>query len=341
MKKKVLSLLLGLCLCISFALPLYAIDGPINADDNAELVTPTLEITDAPTGAAAIAHNLNTNQTYYYRMNGYILSSDDGDLCEPGWMPESHSVDGVIGDDNRELVSNTQVAPFSAIAYIRAYYSADDYIESTGSMISPNAVLTAAHSLYNSSKGGWPIRVEVTPAAYGSCYLVNPHAPYGTATAREIVISLPFFENGSVPQWDWGVIRLNSNVGNYSGFLGFHYFDMNVSDLSVMIAGYPADLNNNLATRNQYKHSGLIYYDESSYVTLSNYGTYETRYFEFFIDVTSGQSGSPILCYWEGAYQIIGILSGENTVNGTCVSNDGFALISEVFQFLVTYKNNS
>ena len=342
MKKKILSFLLGLCLCISFALPLYAIDGPINADDDAELVTPTLEVTDVPTGAAAIARNLNTNQTYYYRMNGYILSSDDGDLYEPGWMPESHSIDGVIGDDNRELVSNTQVAPFSAIAYVKTFFPSGQFFESTATMISPNMALTAAHCMYKSAHGGWPTRVEITPAAYGSIMInPTPQAPYGTATAKEVVISLPYFENGSGAQWDWGVIRLNSNIGNYSGFLGFHYFDMNVSDLSVMIAGYPADLNNSMVTKNQYKHNGLVYYDESSRTTTSNYGVYETRLFEYFIDVTSGQSGSPILCYWEGAYQIIGIHSRGIHVNNVYSYNDGFGLTSEVFEFLITYKNNS
>ena len=340
MKKKFLCLFLGIWLCLSFSLPLYAFDGSINADDDAELVTPTLEMTTIPTGAAAVAHNLNTNQTYYYRMNGYILSSDDGDLYEPGWMPETHSVDAVIGDDNRELVSNTQVAPFSAIAWIKVKYSDESFGYSTATMISPNVALTSAHCLYDEDNGIWPISIEVYPAL--NDIFGCPGTPFGYATAREVVISLPFFENKSGAQWDWGVIRLNSNIGTHSGFLGLHYFDMTISDLSVMISGYPKDLNNNWATQNQYKHNGLIYYDESSQTTLSNYGTYETRYFTYIIDTEVGQSGSPILCYWEGSYQIIGIHSGKGDASGNVYyNNNGFGLTSEVFQFLVTYKNNS
>ena len=207
-------------------------------------------------------------------------------------------------------------------------------------MISPNAALTAAHCIYNSAEGGWPIEIEFYPAISGT--RTSPNIPFGYATAREVVISLPYFENGSGAQWDWGIIRLNSNIGNYSGFLGLHYFDMTISDLSVMISGYPKDLNNSWATINQYKHSGLIYYDESSQTTASNYSVYETRYFAYTIDTFSGQSGSPILCYWEGSYQIIGIHSGKGDASGNVYyNNNGFGLTSEVFQFLVTYKNNS
>ena len=339
---------LGIWLCLSFALPLYAFDGTINADDNAELVRPTLEKTDVPTGAAALAYDLTTDESYYYRMSGHLLSNIDEDLDEPGWMPESHCVDAIIGEDNRQVVANTQIAPYSAIAYIKVTYPSEEEYVGTAVMISPNVALTAAHCLFKNEEGGFPISIEVTPAAYGSTMISNFHAPYGTATAREVVISLTYFENRPatnedkrVARWDWGVIRLNSNIGNYSGFLGLHYFDMYVNDLSVMIAGYPNDLNIANISKNQYKHNGLIYGDESSYTTLSNNETYQTRYFSYIIDTTGGQSGSPILCYWEGAYKIIGIHSGRGNLDGNvCYTNEGFGLTSEVFQFLVTYKNN-
>ena len=118
MKKKFLCLFLGIWLCLSFVLPLYALGDPINADDNAELVTSTLEVTTIPTGAAAVAYNLHTGLEYYYRINGDILLSNET-LSEPGWMPEIASTDDIIGYiDERTKVNNTQVSPYSAIALI-------------------------------------------------------------------------------------------------------------------------------------------------------------------------------------------------------------------------------
>ncbi len=348
MKKKILSFLLGLCLCISFALPLYAIDGPINADDDAELVTPTLEVTDVPTGAVAVAHSLDTNQTYYYSVNGSFISSDNEEvLHEPGWMPETYSIDGVIGNDNRELVQNTRQHPFSAIAFLEIFFPYGGVQGGTAIMIGPNAALTAAHNLYCGELGGWAVYVRVTPAVTGDAS--SPTNPYGYTSARELVISVPAFEDEAETDGvdcDWGVIRLNSNIGNNSGFLGFQYIAPSLEATSVMISGYPVDLNSLGDTCNQYMHSGRIVSDISSQIIAGNNRSYENRLFTYKIDASGGQSGAPILYYSNGAYQIIGIHSSgsyeiDNDNEYVYYRNNGCGLTSELFNFLWAYKNNS
>ena len=349
MKKKILSFLLGLCLCISFALPLYAIDGPINADDDAELVIPTLEMTTIPTGAAAIAHNLITNQTYYYRVNGNILPSVDGTFSEPGWMPEGVSVNHVIGSDNREFISDTQEAPCRAIAFLEIYFPYGDPDCGTATMISPNAALTAAHCLYDTSRGGWATRVVVRPATSGS--VNNPLNPYGTAEATEIVMSIPYFETENSLNGDWAVMRLSSNIGNSSGFLGFQYIARNMESESAVISGYPNDKNGYTITTedgkefirtafDQYWGSGEIDDDVTCtpYIA-SNTTSYQNRRFEYEIDATGGQSGAPILYRNDDSYQIIGMhIAGITTESN--VYNMGYALTYQVFNFLWSYKNN-
>ena len=338
MKKKFLCLLLGIVLCLSFVLPLYAIDGTIIADDNATLITP-LEITNVPTGAAAVAHNLTTNQTYYYRINGNILPSNNNEnLSEPGWMPESHSIDGVIGDDNRELVSNTQVTPFSAIAYVLLAFPDQTTSCATATMISPNVAITAAHNLYCREKGGWATTVLVCPGTYG--FWNMPTMPWGGAPATEIAISIPAFEDESEADGvncDWGVIHVSTNIGYNSGYLGFQCIALNPQNYSIMISGYPADLNDANFTTTQYMGYGFITNDASSSITATNNTSYENRILSHNVDATDGQSGSPIL--YTVNNQIIGIYTAGVSSSGVYYKNIGFGLKSEVFHFLLSYKS--
>ena len=92
-KRRLLSLLLGICMCASLFVYANAIelpDGPINADDNATLISPTLEVASTPSGAVAVGHNMSNNSTYYYRVNGNLLSLNPGvtTFTEQGWMPD-------------------------------------------------------------------------------------------------------------------------------------------------------------------------------------------------------------------------------------------------------------
>ncbi len=362
MKKKILCLLLGFCLVISFTLPMYAIDGTINADDDAELVTPMLETTTIPTGAVAIARNLNNSLTYYYRVNGNVLvSNNDNSLCEPGWVPENLSINGIVGGENRTLVTNTQVAPFSAIAYTLAIFPSGYYSHGTATMISPNVALTAAHCLYNKNEGGWPLAIAVYPTISEATDAQN--LPYGSALAQEIVISVPFFEHENSPNYDpitweashdWGVIRLNSNIGNSSSYLGFQYVARNAEGFSTTISGYPGDLNGYTGETsyfphyNQYMDTNVIDSDDSSITTIDIDGNLETtndqtshenRMFTYKTDATGGQSGAPILYYTNGAYHIIGIHSMGRRVNNVYIYNKGFGITSQLISFLLAYKN--
>lgn len=339
MKKKFLCLLLGIVLCLSFVLPLYAIDGTIIADDNATLVTPTLEANAIPTNAAAVAHNLSTNQTYYYHVNGNLLpTSANGSISEPGSSTEAVAPDAIIGTDDRLIVRPNKMTtnPYYAIAYLSITFPNGEG-SGTATMISPNAAITAAHVLYDSSKGGWATSIEVSPAIYGSEFL--PTRPYGYSMATELVISVPYYETEISEYCDWGVIRLSDNIAT-SNFLGFQYVSLNatydVNPVAITISGYPYDLNNTLATINQYRDTNFIDLDESSTIICSNNTSYDNRTFYYIIDATGGQSGSPLLYYNNGTYQIIGVHS-----RGNSSSNKGFGLTYQVFNFLVAYKNNS
>ena len=209
-------------------------------------------------------------------------------------------------------------------------------------MISSNVVLTAAHNLYDSEEGGWPTSIQVTPAVNGSIGFLN--TPYGSSMARELVMSIPYFETENSWNCDWGAIRLVDNIGYNSGFLGFQYIARNIAgEFPTIISGYPGDLNDYWDTRNQYMHSDTIDVDKTfdSYIA-SNTTAYQKRYFRYDTDTTDGQSGAPILYCDNGTYQIIGIHSGgipedPDDPNTEYLYNVGFALTYQVFSFLWSY----
>ena len=62
----------------------------------------------------------------------------------------------IFGNDDRETVSDPTMFPYRTIAKLIIYYpnEASPYV-GTGFMYGPRSMATAAHNLYDSSKGGY------------------------------------------------------------------------------------------------------------------------------------------------------------------------------------------
>ena len=158
-KKRLVCLLLCVCMCSSLFM-LYAnaiepLDGPINADDNATLIRPTLEVSDVPQGAVAVGYNIESGKITYYRVNGGTLPNNYvEDITIDGYFPNNTaladggiSTDQYIGTDDRQVVTDTTQSPNSAIAYLIANGSNSG----TAYMLSKNVAITAAHCVFKQS----------------------------------------------------------------------------------------------------------------------------------------------------------------------------------------------
>lgn len=343
--KKIFCLLLSLIML--FSLPVFAQaetlpGGPIDSDDNAELINPYLEKTSAPTGAVAVAKSLNTGEVYYYRVSGAVITAVENGLnSKPGWMPDNASLDAVIPEDgdSRTLVTNTQTSPHSAIALISVVHQAPSGQTfpsvSTAVMIGPDVALTTAHSLYHDTYG-WPIAVMIMPAL-NTLLAGASAAPYGYAYASEVAIGLPYYENRQDTH-DWGVVKFRTSIGNTSGYLGFRYetrYIPHIEGHSVSLCGYPGDKNNNFQDANgnlvacQYIASGPIHGDVTHTTTKYDGTIVSYRQFQFYIDAHEGQSGSPIL--YES--QVIGVYQGGPSTT----VNTGVGITDQLFSFLWSY----
>ena len=66
----------------------------------------------------------------------------------------------IFGNDDRKVVSDPTVFPYRTIAKLKIYYpKATSYYVGTGFMYGPRSMATAAHNLYDSSKGGYATKI--------------------------------------------------------------------------------------------------------------------------------------------------------------------------------------
>ena len=368
MKKRIFCILLSLCLLLSYSVFASAagIIGSLDEDDMVTDLAGTLEMTSSPSGAVAIGKNLSTGSTYYYRVNGDILANNtDVSRSTDGMIPaevayqygETASPTQIIYGDDRVKVTDTSTLPYSAIAYVHAVFTVDAASGATITtfgtawMFSPDAAATAAHVIYHEDYG-WATQVIVTPGLCLDPPLISTgpyiNGPFGCAVATEIAVSTQWFDSitpeSDSPSYyhDWGVIRLNTSIGNNSGYLGFHYCSYNLvpSNLaegenlrSVMVSGYASDRNalGDTSTINdeyfQYVSSGYIVGDITENTSIPTYRRIEHR-----ADTTDGQSGAPLI--YEG--KSIGFARGATMLGA--IENADLGITSQLYSFLLAYS---
>ena len=200
--------------------------------------------------------------------------------------------DFIIENDQRILVNNTETSPYSSIVYLQISWGiGEDKTRATGFLVSDNVVITAAHALYDPTRGGWADSVKVYPGKDGDGLFDNP---YGSTRA---------YKGGVCTEWraatdsglkddetkqllretDWGAVVLIRSLGKKTGVLNMRIpTDNDLNTLSsVMVSGYPKKVNNTEVFQ-QYKMSGSI----RKFNSLEIYYNLQT---------SGGQSGAPIL----------------------------------------------
>lgn len=218
----------------------------------------------------------------------------------------------VIGDDDRQMVSNVLESPWKKIAALRIHSKTGKIFVGTGWFISPTVLATAGHCVFMHDEGGWPVQIEVIPALNGL------ERPFGSAISTKLE-SNNGWVNDRNSDFDYGAIILEKPISEEIGWFSVaaapdEYLKSNIANIS----GYPIDRDR--ATR-QYYHARNIIRASSRRI-----------YYE--IDTYGGQSGAAIwMNLGEGDRVAIGI---HTTGNST--SNYGTRITEEVFNNLQTWK---
>lgn len=197
------------------------------------------------------------------------LKTEKSEFSAQGVQPVKTSgmigINSVIGTDQRTRVSPATSFPYRAIVHIES-----DIGGCTGWLIGPNTVATAGHCIYNPGSRKWASYATVTPGRDGSS------KPYGSANAVRLFAPSGWVNNGDT-NYDYGAIKLDSDIGYSTGWLGYRWTSGNLNGTPETISGYPGDK----PYGTQWQHKDQI---RQSY-------TYKLHYAN---DTYGGQSGSPV-----------------------------------------------
>lgn len=203
----------------------------------------------------------------------------------------------IFGEDERTLLDEEDYTkfPYRTICLVHALYDfnndgiTDSISIGTGVLVAPSTILTAAHVIFDNSRGIWSYTVEVYPGGHknSSGTIV---APYGKFHSVYVTRGNNYETNDSAD--DWAIIDLNDDIGSEIGYMGVS------SELSngdtVRLYGYHGDYDSRLG------------YGPG---TTSGVSTYKFRHN---CDAIAGSSGGPIT---RGSTTVVGIHSGGYNSN--------------------------
>ncbi len=233
-----------------------------------EYITPRLDID----------YKEDNNSSVNKRMERESLNSLDK-------FDELHSA-SIFPPDDRQKITNTNEYPWSSIC--KLYITADDGTKwiGSGAIIDEFHILTAGHNVFLHDNGGWASSVEVVPGKSGS------YEPFGSVMVTDMR-SYTGWTQDEMEEHDWAVLTLDTNMGDYTGWLGIQTASSSHSIYTgtVYTAGYPGDLD----------------YGENMYYTTGNGDSADEYNHWYWLDSGSGQSGSPVWIENEGDRYIVSV----------------------------------
>lgn len=181
----------------------------------------------------------------------------------------------------------------------------------TGWMAGPDTVITAGHCVHRGLGQTWfPLSdYTVYPAHDGT------NAPYGKCTAKRLYTT-EGWALSSKTEYDYGAIKLNCQVGNATGWLGFGVLPT-TQGLATIISGYPGD-----KPLGQWGSFDSVRKETGSWVFYKN-------------DTYAGMSGAPV--WYDAGNRVLAFAIHTYSVPPNF--NRGTRINKSTFKNIKTWKN--
>jgi predicted chitinase/V8-like Glu-specific endopeptidase len=195
--------------------------------------------TEPETGTGATVADANISQEDLQSLSEAKSSYAQYEMGDASVTPETFVPFSVIEPDTRVAVTDTTAFPARAIVQILLETRTGSQLLCSGTMISKDTVLTAAHCIHSGTTSGQPYKnFRVTPGRNLGA------APFGRCLGRAAFVlagwtaSLTADESRS---YDLGAIKLDCDVGNATGWLGVRTLGDDEVGLGTTVEGYSAD----------------------------------------------------------------------------------------------------
>lgn len=276
----------------------------------------------------------------------------DGRTYRPADLEQSDEPRAILGEDNRIPVTKREF-PWTAIGRIDLVVEGKEDGNCTGTLISRNLILTNSHCLVRLDDSQ-PIIPRSTEQNGNIRIVFKPNLREGDFAQedRATVIDYAYgWEAGVKWSEDWAILKLDRNIGDKYGYLGWRTLDFSNSKVlkalknQVRLAGYSGDY----PTRKQRAaeklegeemdtaaiHTGCSIEGSSESLRVAilpdgsaKYGASREQVAKGLIihncDSTGGSSGSAILAkFADNQYYIIGLHAGWNEFNASTIPKGG------------------
>lgn len=162
------------------------------------------------------------------------------EMVDPGDTPDTFEPHSVIKPDTRVAVSDTIGFPARAIVQIVYESGTGEKRLCSGTMISPDTVLTAGHCVHSGTRTG----------EYHKNFWVVPGrnkgaAPFGRCAGVATFLLSGWNASATTEEsryYDLGAIKLNCQIGNTTGWLGVRTLKDN-ERVATIVQGYASDSN--------------------------------------------------------------------------------------------------
>ena len=214
-------------------------------------------------------------------------------------------------------INNTADYPWRVTASLLITARDNSQWIGTGWFIGPNTLATAGHVVFINDptipeRHGWVKRITVIPGRN------ETEMPYGSAISEVFHSVIGWTQNGN-QEFDYGAIKISSNLGDTVGTFGFGVLTREELLSTVgNLAGYPGD-----------KPAGTLWYDNNNIAAVTN------RKVFYDIDTAGGQSGACVYQIKDGVRTAFGIHAYGGPTN-----NSATRITTPVFQNLTNWNED-